>query len=228
MRIGEVIIGASIGVAILMVVGAALFVRNLGDDAPSGFRQTESISQEFAAGPAPRVVVESWRGPVTIRAAAGDTITVDIVRTGSGQSEQEAFDNLTLLEARAQEQDGTVTVRTFRTGGAPAPPGTRAAIVITAPARTSVMVVATGNEGVTIDGITGPIDVTADAVIHLDVAAGASFELAAQTQTGAINDAIGLQGELVRNGTGQALDASLGTNGPRIVLRAGTGITLRR
>jgi hypothetical protein len=217
----------AVGAAVLMVVLAAVFVRNRGGEA-EGPSQSETFTQLFETDGTPRIVVESWRGLVTVRGTAGTTVTVDVRRTGTGATEAAAFDNLTRLEARAVQEGDTVTVRTFRSDGSQAPAGTRAVIVVTAPAGASVEVVATGEEGVTVAGITGPIAVTAASTVTLEPAAGAPFTLDAQTTTGTIEDGLGLAQGPVADGSGETLDSSRGQGGPPIALRAGTGITLRR
>lgn len=226
-RLGEIIIGTAVGAAILMVVLAAIFVRNRDGEAEAP-SQSETFTQEFETGGTPRIVVESWRGLVTVRGTNGTTVTVDVRRTGTGATEAEAFDNLTLLEARAVQDGDTITVRTFRTDGSAAPEGTRAVILVTVPAGSSVEVVATGDEGVTVAGITGAVTVTAESTVTLEPAAGAPFTLDAQTASGTIEDELGFAEGPVANGPGETLEASRGDGGPAITLRAGTGITLRR
>jgi hypothetical protein len=226
-RLGEVIIGMAVGAAVLMVVLAAVFVRNRGGGTESP-AQSETFSQEFETDGTPRIVVESWRGLVTVRGTGGTGVTVDVRRTGTGATEAEAFDNLTFLEARAVQDGDTITVRTFRTDGSVAPQGTRAVILVTVPAGATVEVVATGDEGVTVAGIAGPTAVTSESTVTLEPAPGAPFTLDAQTAVGTIEDELGLEEQPVANGSGEALAASRGAGGPAITLRAGTGITLRR
>jgi hypothetical protein len=155
-------------------------------------------------------------------------VRVEILRTGTGATEQEAFDNLTRLESRVVQDGDTITVRTFRSDAAAAPAGTRAVIVVLAPPGAAVEIAATGDEGVTVVDITGELDVTAEAGIDVEVAPGAAFELDAASGAGTIDDAIGLDAAPVVNGQGQVLIARRGEGGNSIVLRAGADITISR
>ena len=226
-RVGELIIGLAVGAAILTVVVAALFVRNREGPAP-GLTQSERIEQSFETDGSPRIVIESWRGPVTVRGTTDGAVRVEILRTGTGATEQEAFDNLTRLESRVVQDGDTITVRTFRSDPAAAPAGTRAVVVVLAPPGAAVEIAATGDEGVTVVDITGELDVTAEAGIDVEVAPGAAFELDAASGAGTIDDAIGLDAAPVVNGQGQVLIARRGEGGNSIVLRAGADITISR
>jgi hypothetical protein len=101
-------------------------------------------------------------------------------------------------------------------------------IVVFAPADSSVEIVATGDEDVTVADITGAIEVTAEAGIEFDAPPGAAFTLDAVANSGSIEDGIGLDAEPTANGQGETLEASRGDGAQAIVLRAGAGITLSR
>lgn len=230
-RIGEVIIGVAIAAAIGMIAGAFLFARNQdGDDTDPGLIQTETLSHSFDTSGSPAIVIESWNGPVSVRGVDANTVSVEVVRTGTGATEEEAFDNLTLLEARVTQEGDTVKVNTFRTNDAPGAPGTRAAITVEAPAGSSVQISAGGNGGVTVEGITGGIDVAAEeTVVQVALPGDGGFSLDAETANGAINDGYGLAAQPTANGGGgQTLHAEEGSAATEIRLRAGTGITIRR
>ena len=224
MRIGEVIIGIAIAAALGMVVAAFLFVRSQGGDSGLATSLFEPLTQEFETNGRPEISVESWRGAVTVRPGRANLVTVVIGRTGTGATEQEAFENLTKLESRAlEDEENVITVRTFRTNDAPAPPGTRAPITIDAPEHSRLNVIATGPEPVIVEGITGDISIEAEGSVTVEIPHGIGFTIDAMTMSGNISDLIGIDGSggrtLVGERPGDVVIA--------IVLRAGGGITLR-
>ena len=121
-RIGEVIIGVAIAAAVGMFVAAIIFVRNQGDDAlPNTL--SEPVSLQFDVQPDAHISVESWRGAVTVTSGPAGNVSVEVFRNGTGADEAEAFDNLTKLETRIEQDGNTVIAVTSRTNDAPAPPG---------------------------------------------------------------------------------------------------------
>ncbi len=225
-RIGEVIIAVAIAAAVGMFVAAVLFVRNQGDDAlPNTL--SEPISLDFAVEPGTHVAVDSWRGAVTVTSGPAGTVHVEVFRTGTGADEAEAFDNLTKLESRVEQEGDTVTARTFRTNNAPAPTGTRAPITITAPADATVDIVAMGTEPVRVEGFSGEISIEAEGAVQLELPRGAAVELVAETATGNISDFAGLGGGQSAAGTGTRYTASRGTGGATVTIHAGAGVTIR-
>lgn len=225
-RIGEVVIGFAIAAAVGMVVAAFLFVRD--QEAETEITSlSEPISQVFDTADTPAITVESWRGSVTVSAVQRPEVAVEIFRIGTGETEPEAFDNLTLLESRILQDGDTVTARTFRTNDAPAPAGTRAPITISAPAGASLNITATGPEPVIIQGITGAITIVAEGAVQIEVPAGHPFTLRAQTNGGAISNFVDLGAQPTSAGSGQLLEGSRGSGGSTITIEAGGAITIR-
>lgn len=82
--------------------------------------ETEIVRQNFQASAAPRVIVDVFSGKITVNAASGKTIDVEITKTCAGETKEEAKANLKLIDVQMKQDGETLRVTARRPDAAQA------------------------------------------------------------------------------------------------------------
>ncbi len=159
------------GMAIVLFTVLRFFVPGDGDT----LVVSERINQTFPMRTTGTVRVENFTGDISIMGQRDTTVLATIVREGRGDTEREAYDDLTRLESRMERQGDTITIRTWREPG-PAGLG-RPTVQLTVPYGTRLELV-TGQGNIVVNWVRGPIAATTSSGdITLTLAAGQHFLL---------------------------------------------------
>lgn len=145
------------GMAVVLFVVLQLFGPARGQ---SEHVATERISDTFVMRGIPTVRIDNWAGDVQVMGQRDNTVLAMVVREGRGDSEQEAYADLTGLLSRIERQGETVTIRTWRDDDAPHGEG-RPLVQVTVPYGTRLEI-ATGDGDVNVSWVRGPISASTD------------------------------------------------------------------
>lgn len=159
----------------LVIVGAVLLaIEVFAHDSHDGWTLSDTVTQNFLTGEAPRIRVTNSAGSTTVRAGRGGTVSVRVVRQGRGANEREAFEALVHSELRIDRSGDTISISAAAGAG-------------DGDALANVEIVAPEGAGLDIDQGEGPItveairgDITAHAAdgdIVLAISAGRGFRL---------------------------------------------------
>jgi Toastrack DUF4097 len=142
-----------IGIGIL---GLALVVLSLGCDLPL-FTASETVSEVFETGDAPRIVVETFNGSIDISNGDDDEVVVEVTRRASGFDQRTADENLENIDVSFAQDGNEIRIGAQRVGHTFGNSG--AAVVIAVP-KAATIELKTSNAYIVAEGLRGGIDAT--------------------------------------------------------------------
>jgi hypothetical protein len=119
---------------------------------------TDPVNQQYQTGAAPTVTIDNWAGDVRVAGAKDHLVLITATRRGEGRNEPLAFEDLSRLQLRMQQDGDQVLVQTLREvigGSAGSAPAT---IDVTVPAGAHVEI-RTNYGKVLVTGVVGGVTV---------------------------------------------------------------------
>jgi hypothetical protein len=115
-------------------LGLALLLASSGCDALDFaplVTATTTLQEEFQTGPSPKIIVETFNGPIDISEGESSEVVVEVTKRAGGFDRQAAEANLDYVEVSILQKDDTIRVTAQRLGRRPGNCG--ASVVIAAP-----------------------------------------------------------------------------------------------
>ena len=119
--------------------------------------QVERFTRTLKLGPNGQLVVSNLAGDITVTAGGGDTATIEVVKTARSRSDEDAREQLKLVEVEITERAGRGEVRTRYPQTGRRSTNVSVSYTVTAPAGTSVEVRSVSGD-VRVTGIKGALD----------------------------------------------------------------------
>jgi hypothetical protein len=137
----------------LLPLTVLLLAGCLGQVFNSRFTAQEEISESFATGPAPRIIVEMFNGGIDVTAGAADKVGADVTRRCGGETQEAANENLALVEIELLQEGDTVRITARQAKGAVLHNAGASAKVQVPPGAS--LELRSGNGKVTVQGVAG-------------------------------------------------------------------------